>query len=71
MENQNTTNASTVLTTVRIDLDTEAFINSTTKLLGWTRSDVIRSALAHYERWIKANPEIVLNYIRTHDRLGG
>ena len=71
MENQNTTNPTTVLTTVRIDLDTEAFINSTIKLLGWTRSDLIRAALAHYERWIKANPEIVLDYIRTHDRLGG
>ena len=71
MENQNSTNSTTVLITVRIDLDTEAFINSTIKLLGWTRSDLIRAALAHYERWIKANPEIVLDYIRTHDRLGG
>lgn len=71
MENQNTTSTTTVLTTVRIDLATEEFINSTIKLLGWTRSDLIRAALAHYERWIRANPEIVLDYIRTHDRLGG
>lgn len=71
MEKENSTNAATVMITVRIDLDTEAFINSTIKLLGWTRSDLIRAALAHYERWIKVNPEIVLDYIRTHDRLGG
>lgn len=57
--------------TMRLDWELLAFIDRMTKTLGWSKSDTIRAALRMYENWINTNPGIVLDYLRTQDKIGG
>ena len=57
--------------TMRLDWELLGFIDCMSKTLGWSKSDIIRAALRMYENWINTNPGIVMDYLRTQDKIGG
>lgn len=70
-DTQQATQANCCIITLRVDLELLGFIERIAKTLGWSKSDTIRAALRMYENWINTNPGIVLDYLRTQDKIGG